>query len=154
MQSQGESLGETTRIVLDERAVDSSEEIFKVPIFRQMNLSQQAFERFGFRLNRTQDVERNHVTRTFPDSIKRRFTIESRHHRFFDVAVSTEAFERFSDVHGRSLTDPVFRECDGEPPKCAIVFIESAGEPQHQQRGSLRFDSEVGEHVTHQRLMD
>ena len=78
---------------------------------------------------------------------------------FLDVAVAAEAFHRLGDRRGRALAHPVLGDRGGEAGKAALgrvlgASIEGARQTQHQRGRGLDLESEIGEHVAHQRLVD
>jgi hypothetical protein len=59
-------------------------------------------------VHRSQNVETLDIAGTFPNRVQRHIAIESRQWRFLNIAITAQAFERFSNYSDRPFGNPVF----------------------------------------------
>ena len=113
----------------------------------------------GFAGQRSQYVETLDVARAFPDRIQRCLAVQARQDRFLDVARPPEAFLRLVDHHRRALADPILAH-GGEHTGQRCLFgvtlgrsIQGTGQSQRHRQRCFRLQSQIGQHVLHQRLV-
>ena len=63
----------------------------------------------------TQDVERDHIARPFPDRVERRLAEQARHRAGFDISGAAMRLHRFIDEARRPLADPIFGDRCQQP---------------------------------------
>ena len=125
-----------------------------------VDLGEEGLERLRPADHRPQHVEALDVARALPDRVQRRLAIEARHPRLLDVAVAAEALERLAGVRDGPLAEPVLEHRVGDPLELRLAlvagdrFVVGAREAHRADRRRLGLDREVGEHVSHQRLVD
>ena len=100
------------------------------------------------------------VARALPDPHQRRLTVQPRHPGLLDIAVAAQAFQRFGGVRGRALAHPVLADgqTDAREQRLALVPahrpVGGTGHPHRDDGRGLGLHGQVGQHVTHQRLVD
>ena len=85
-------------------------------------------DRLGIAAQRAQDVEADHVARSFPDRLQRLLAVDARQHRLLDVAVPAEALERLGRVAGPRLQTQYFAT--------AVATRANASSPRSYARAS------------------
>ena len=125
-----------------------------------IDLGEEGIGGLGAADHRPQHVEALDVARALPDRVQRRLAIQARHPRLLDVAVAAEALERLAGVRHGALAEPVLEHGVGDALELGLALVArdrcvvGAGQPQSTDRRRLRLDREIGEHVSHQRLVD
>ena len=124
------------------------------------HLGEEGVERTAVGGHGAKDVEALDVARPLPDRVEGRLSKKARHPGLLDVSVAAEALEAFRHMGRLALADPVLEDRVGDslerlgPLVAGDRVVIGAGQSKGGDRGGLRLDAEVGEHVLHQRLLD
>jgi hypothetical protein len=126
---------------------------------RAVELGRQRLQRRGLPAHGAEDVEALHVARAFPDRVERGVPIEPRQGRVLDVAVAGQALQRLGDGRDGAPGDPVLDDRCRDPreePRALLAgrVVEAAGEAHHERGRGLGFQTQIGEDVPHQRLVE
>src|SRR5579859_1381181 len=90
---------------------------------RGVNFGKERVNGFRLALHRSQDIERIHVARSFPDGVERSLAIKARQDRFLDVSISAVAFERLGHHSDRSLACPELADCNSKMAEASLFQI-------------------------------
>ena len=120
----------------------------------ELTLGQEGGQALGLAAHRAQHVEAHDVARALPDAVQRRVAQQLRQRALLDVAVAAEALEGLGHHRGRALAHPELAERHAYAGELGLAGVDGVGEAQPQDGGRLGLESEVGEHVAHERLVD